>query len=143
MNTPVHIIFHVYKGVSVFPFCSPPFLWIEGKDNNVSQLYMNVHHFYTLILSPKSIFVLHLLSKLRWSLKKIKLSNKLLLACTSCFSKPDCWCTFYQYGIIMQLLERIGPATEKLKKKGIDFSLWYKPENYHTQLWERFLWLWN
>ncbi|CAA2934398.1 phosphatase IMPL1, chloroplastic [Olea europaea subsp. europaea] len=33
-----------------------------------------------------------------------------------------------------KLLERIGPATEKLKKKGIDFSLWYKPENYHTQL---------
>ncbi|KZV42514.1 hypothetical protein F511_38539 [Dorcoceras hygrometricum] len=32
------------------------------------------------------------------------------------------------------LLERIGPATEKLKIKGIDFSLWYKPENYCTQL---------
>ncbi|KAJ9707957.1 hypothetical protein PVL29_000156 [Vitis rotundifolia] len=31
-----------------------------------------------------------------------------------------------------KLLERIGPATEKLKKKGIDFSLWYKPENYNT-----------
>ncbi|KAF7121163.1 hypothetical protein RHSIM_Rhsim13G0131200 [Rhododendron simsii] len=33
-----------------------------------------------------------------------------------------------------QLLERIGPATEKLKKKGIDFSLWFKPENYRTEL---------
>lgn len=33
-----------------------------------------------------------------------------------------------------KLLERIGPATEKLKDKGIDFSLWYKPENYHTEL---------
>ncbi|KAL7089672.1 hypothetical protein ACP275_13G198500 [Erythranthe tilingii] len=33
-----------------------------------------------------------------------------------------------------KLLERIGPATEKLKGKGIDFSLWYKPENYHTEL---------
>ncbi|XP_075505309.1 phosphatase IMPL1, chloroplastic isoform X1 [Primulina tabacum] len=33
-----------------------------------------------------------------------------------------------------KLLERIGPATEKLKIKGIDFSLWYKPENYCTQL---------
>ncbi|KAG6523702.1 hypothetical protein ZIOFF_013578 [Zingiber officinale] len=31
-----------------------------------------------------------------------------------------------------QLLERIGPATEELKKKGIDFSLWFKPENYIT-----------
>ncbi|KAL1325561.1 hypothetical protein HN51_035615 [Arachis hypogaea] len=29
-----------------------------------------------------------------------------------------------------KLLDRIGPATEKLKSKGIDFSLWYKPENY-------------
>ncbi|KAK6150213.1 hypothetical protein DH2020_017738 [Rehmannia glutinosa] len=33
-----------------------------------------------------------------------------------------------------KLLERIGPATEKLKGKGIDFSLWYKPENYRTEL---------
>nr|XP_034887671.1 phosphatase IMPL1, chloroplastic-like isoform X3 [Populus alba] len=32
------------------------------------------------------------------------------------------------------LLERIAPATEKLKGKGIDFSLWYKPENYRTDL---------
>ncbi|KAJ8758586.1 hypothetical protein K2173_000307 [Erythroxylum novogranatense] len=31
-----------------------------------------------------------------------------------------------------KLLERIGPATEKLKSKGIDFSPWNKPENYHT-----------
>ncbi|XP_057970865.1 phosphatase IMPL1, chloroplastic isoform X2 [Malania oleifera] len=29
-----------------------------------------------------------------------------------------------------KLLERIGPATEKLKDNGIDFSLWYMPENY-------------
>lgn len=53
------------------------------------------------------------------------------LACTVILSKLD--------GIIiifkMQLLERIAPATEKLKSKGIDFSLWYKPENYHTDLW--------
>lgn len=33
-----------------------------------------------------------------------------------------------------QLLERIGPATEKLKGKGIDFSLWYKPEGYTADL---------
>ncbi|OWM72743.1 hypothetical protein CDL15_Pgr024795 [Punica granatum] len=33
-----------------------------------------------------------------------------------------------------KLLDRIGPATEKLKSKGIDFCLWYKPENYHTDL---------
>ncbi|KAL3523001.1 hypothetical protein ACH5RR_015835 [Cinchona calisaya] len=33
-----------------------------------------------------------------------------------------------------KLLERIGPATERLKSKGIDFSLWYKPESYHAQL---------
>ncbi|KAA8544786.1 hypothetical protein F0562_019510 [Nyssa sinensis] len=33
-----------------------------------------------------------------------------------------------------KFLERIGPATEKLKNKGIDFSFWYKPENYHTEL---------
>lgn len=33
-----------------------------------------------------------------------------------------------------QLLERIGPATEKLKNKGIDFSLWFKPEDYRTEL---------
>ncbi|KAL5977217.1 hypothetical protein ACLOJK_021559 [Asimina triloba] len=31
-----------------------------------------------------------------------------------------------------KLLERIGPATEQLKNKGIDFSLWFKPENYST-----------
>lgn len=31
-----------------------------------------------------------------------------------------------------KLLERIGPATEDLMKKGIDFSLWFKPENYIT-----------
>lgn len=34
----------------------------------------------------------------------------------------------------LQLLERIGPATEKLKTKGVDFSLWFKPENYYTEL---------
>lgn len=33
-----------------------------------------------------------------------------------------------------KLLERIGPATEKLKTKGVDFSLWFKPENYYTEL---------
>ncbi|KAI3988561.1 hypothetical protein MKX01_011458 [Papaver californicum] len=33
-----------------------------------------------------------------------------------------------------KLLERISPATEKLKDNGIDFSLWYKPENYQTDL---------
>lgn len=33
-----------------------------------------------------------------------------------------------------KLLERIGPATEKLKNKGIDFSLWYKPENYRADV---------
>lgn len=33
-----------------------------------------------------------------------------------------------------KLLEKIGPATENLKSKGIDFSLWYKPENYRTDL---------
>ncbi|GAB2298203.1 Phosphatase impl1, chloroplastic [Dionaea muscipula] len=31
-----------------------------------------------------------------------------------------------------KLLERIAPATEKLKGKGIDFSLWFKPDNYAT-----------
>lgn len=31
-----------------------------------------------------------------------------------------------------KLLEKIAPATEDLKKKGIDFSLWFKPENYVT-----------
>ncbi|XP_011000209.1 PREDICTED: LOW QUALITY PROTEIN: phosphatase IMPL1, chloroplastic [Populus euphratica] len=33
-----------------------------------------------------------------------------------------------------KLLERIAPATEKLKSEVIDFSLWYKPENYRTDL---------
>lgn len=33
-----------------------------------------------------------------------------------------------------KLLERIGPATEKLKNDGIDFSHWFKPENYVTDL---------
>ncbi|XP_062096465.1 phosphatase IMPL1, chloroplastic [Humulus lupulus] len=33
-----------------------------------------------------------------------------------------------------KLLERIAPATEKLKGKNINFSLWYKPENYLTEL---------
>lgn len=32
----------------------------------------------------------------------------------------------------LQLLDRIGPATEDLKKKGIDFSLWFKPDKYPT-----------
>ncbi|KAL6546223.1 Phosphatase impl1, chloroplastic [Orobanche minor] len=32
-----------------------------------------------------------------------------------------------------KLLEKIAPATENLKDKGIDFSLWYKPENYRTE----------
>ncbi|KAG8069880.1 hypothetical protein GUJ93_ZPchr0006g40657 [Zizania palustris] len=31
-----------------------------------------------------------------------------------------------------QLLHRIGTATEDLKKKGIDFSLWFKPDKYPT-----------
>ena len=34
----------------------------------------------------------------------------------------------------LQLLEKIGPATETLKEKGIDFSWWFKPENYNTDL---------
>ncbi|KAK9937130.1 hypothetical protein M0R45_013941 [Rubus argutus] len=33
-----------------------------------------------------------------------------------------------------KLLERIAPATENLKSKEIDFSLWYKPEKYRTEL---------
>ncbi|XP_061360447.1 phosphatase IMPL1, chloroplastic isoform X2 [Gastrolobium bilobum] len=33
-----------------------------------------------------------------------------------------------------KLLERIGPATEKLKSKGMDFSLWYKPEGYRADI---------
>ncbi|CAN4080348.1 unnamed protein product [Withania somnifera] len=33
-----------------------------------------------------------------------------------------------------KLLEKIGPATENLKSKGIDFSVWFKPENYHTEV---------
>ncbi|KAM1004300.1 hypothetical protein ACFX13_004576 [Malus domestica] len=33
-----------------------------------------------------------------------------------------------------KFLERIAPATEKLKSKGIDFSLWYKPEDYTTDI---------
>ncbi|KAL4579576.1 hypothetical protein LXL04_015728 [Taraxacum kok-saghyz] len=32
------------------------------------------------------------------------------------------------------LLEKIGVATEELKGKGIDFSLWYKPDDYYTEL---------
>lgn len=35
----------------------------------------------------------------------------------------------------LQLLDRIGPATEDLKKKGIDFSLWFKPDKYPTDFW--------
>ncbi|KAL5100935.1 hypothetical protein RYX36_005262 [Vicia faba] len=31
-----------------------------------------------------------------------------------------------------KLLDKIGPATEELKGKGIDFSLWFKPEDYTT-----------
>ncbi|KAK9088150.1 hypothetical protein Scep_027232 [Stephania cephalantha] len=31
-----------------------------------------------------------------------------------------------------KLLERIGPATQKLKSNGIDLSPWFKPENYRT-----------
>ncbi|KAI9122589.1 hypothetical protein K1719_006429 [Acacia pycnantha] len=33
-----------------------------------------------------------------------------------------------------KLLERIGPATEKLISKGIDFSLWYKPDGYKADI---------
>ncbi|WVZ77736.1 hypothetical protein U9M48_025563 [Paspalum notatum var. saurae] len=32
-----------------------------------------------------------------------------------------------------QLLDRIGPATEELKKKGIDFSLWFKPDKLRVE----------
>ena len=32
----------------------------------------------------------------------------------------------------LQLLDRIQPPTEDLKKKGIDFSLWFKPDKYPT-----------
>ena len=32
----------------------------------------------------------------------------------------------------LQLLDRIRPPTEDLKKKGIDFSLWFKPDKYPT-----------
>jgi hypothetical protein len=35
----------------------------------------------------------------------------------------------------LQLLDRIRPATEDLKKKGIDFSLWFKPDKYPTDFW--------
>ncbi|KAK9093603.1 hypothetical protein Syun_028514 [Stephania yunnanensis] len=31
-----------------------------------------------------------------------------------------------------KLLEKIGPATQKLKSNGIDLSPWFKPENYRT-----------
>ncbi|XP_060192135.1 phosphatase IMPL1, chloroplastic-like isoform X2 [Lycium barbarum] len=33
-----------------------------------------------------------------------------------------------------KLLEKIGPAKENLKSKGIDCSVWFKPENYHTEV---------
>ncbi|XP_047307940.1 phosphatase IMPL1, chloroplastic [Impatiens glandulifera] len=33
-----------------------------------------------------------------------------------------------------KIVEKTGPATESLKGKGIDFSLWYKPNDYHTDL---------
>ncbi|RAL49832.1 hypothetical protein DM860_002123 [Cuscuta australis] len=33
-----------------------------------------------------------------------------------------------------KLLDKIGPATEKLKSEGGDFSLWFKPEAYKTDL---------
>ncbi|CAI9090502.1 OLC1v1025284C1 [Oldenlandia corymbosa var. corymbosa] len=33
-----------------------------------------------------------------------------------------------------KLLEKIGPATERLKDKGIDFTRWFKPEDYHADL---------
>ncbi|GJM90312.1 hypothetical protein PR202_ga06579 [Eleusine coracana subsp. coracana] len=32
-----------------------------------------------------------------------------------------------------QLLDRIGPPTEELKKKGIDFSLWFKPDKLRAE----------
>ncbi|CAD6251744.1 unnamed protein product [Miscanthus lutarioriparius] len=32
-----------------------------------------------------------------------------------------------------QLLDRIGPPTEDLKKKGIDFSLWFKPDKLSVE----------
>ncbi|KAH0452792.1 hypothetical protein IEQ34_017116 [Dendrobium chrysotoxum] len=38
-------------------------------------------------------------------------------------------------GIVHEkLLERIGPATDDLKEKGIDFSQWFKPESYVTDI---------
>ncbi|CAM8891817.1 unnamed protein product [Rhodiola kirilowii] len=33
-----------------------------------------------------------------------------------------------------KLLERIAPATENLKNNGTDFSLWFKPDKYRTDL---------
>ncbi|XP_020678205.1 phosphatase IMPL1, chloroplastic [Dendrobium catenatum] len=38
-------------------------------------------------------------------------------------------------GIVHEkLLEKIGPATDDLKEKGIDFSQWFKPESYVTDI---------
>lgn len=60
----------------------------------------------------------------------IMCQNNLSLVCTAVLSELDINLVIFK----MQLLERIAPATEKLKSKGTDFSLWYKPENYPTDL---------
>ncbi|KVI03065.1 Inositol monophosphatase [Cynara cardunculus var. scolymus] len=48
----------------------------------------------------------------------------MLLILEICFKKSS----------LCSLLEKIGIATEELKGKGIDFSLWYKPDDYNTEL---------
>ena len=57
-------------------------------------------------------------------------SNLLTIWCQS--SPDDILECMYAF---MQLLEKIAPATERLKEKGIEFSLWYKPDNYQTDFW--------
>lgn len=36
---------------------------------------------------------------------------------------------------LVQLLETIGPTTERLRSNGFDFSIWENPKNYHLDLW--------
>lgn len=35
---------------------------------------------------------------------------------------------------LVQLLETIGPTTERLRRNGFDFSIWENPKNYHLDL---------
>lgn len=74
------------------------------------------------------------ISSFLWDLVMIDTMEWLLVCSLLKVHLLFCYCGDVICVFITQLLERIGPATEELKSKGIDFSLWYKPEDYRADV---------